>query len=101
MGVAEVGQRFTRRFFSLLWENPSQRKRWALRWRTEAAARDFAQDLSWEITASQQLSIAGPIAEDHAIPSSGAGRLHIPRETSECSIRIALVLDSKLAPRRP
>jgi hypothetical protein len=51
-GVAEVWQRFTRRFFSLLWENPAQRKRWALRWRTEAAARDLAHELSWEIAAS-------------------------------------------------
>jgi hypothetical protein len=51
-GVAEVWQRFTRRFFSRLWENPTQRKRWALRWRTEAAVRDLAQDLGWEIAAS-------------------------------------------------
>ncbi len=51
-GVAQVWQRFTRRFFSRLWENPAQRKRWALRWRNEAAARDLAQNLSWEIAAS-------------------------------------------------
>lgn len=50
-GVAEVWQRFTRRFFSQLWENPAQRKRWALRWRNEAAARDLAQHLGWEIAA--------------------------------------------------
>lgn len=51
-GVAEVWQRFTRRFFSLLWESPAQRRRWALRWRNEAAARDLAQELGWEIAAS-------------------------------------------------
>lgn len=112
-GVAQVWQRFTRRFFSRLWENPAQRKRWALRWRNEAAARDLAQDLGWEIAASldslipldalsstvrhavldefatgqqldrdldrgrhpdryRHLSVAGPIAEDRAIPSGGA-----------------------------
>jgi hypothetical protein len=48
-GVAEVWQRFTRRFFSYLWGNPAQRKRWALRWRTEAAARDLAEYLAWEV----------------------------------------------------
>lgn len=110
-GMAEVWQRFTRRFFSRLWENPAQRKRWALRWRNEAAARDLAQDLGWEIAAGldslvpldalartvrhavldefatgqqldrdldrdpdqhRHLSVAGPIAEDRAIPSGGA-----------------------------
>jgi len=112
-GVAEVWKRFTRRFFSQLWENPAQRKRWALRWRNEAAARDLAEDLGWEIAAGldslvpldalsstvrhavldefatgqqldrdldrgrhpdqyRHLSVAGPIAEDRAIPSGGA-----------------------------
>jgi hypothetical protein len=51
-GVAEIWSRFTRVFFSLLWERSESRKRWALRWRTEAAVRDVAEGLGWEVAAS-------------------------------------------------
>ncbi len=49
-GVAEVWTRFTRVFFSYLWERPAIRRRWALRWRTEKAAREVAESLGWEVT---------------------------------------------------
>jgi hypothetical protein len=51
-GVAEIWSRFTRSFFSRLWESPAVRKRWALRWRTEAAVRDIAEGLSWDVAVS-------------------------------------------------
>jgi hypothetical protein len=46
-GVADVWQRLTRVFFAAMWERPNLRKRWALRWRTENAVRDLAQELGW------------------------------------------------------
>jgi hypothetical protein len=52
VGVAEIWGRFTRVFFALLWERSAVRKRWALRWRTEAAVRDVAEGLGWEVAAS-------------------------------------------------
>ncbi len=52
VGIADIWGRFTRTFFALLWERSAVRKRWALRWRTEAAVRDIAEELSWEVAAS-------------------------------------------------
>jgi hypothetical protein len=52
VGVADIWARFTRSFFSRLWDRQNVRKRWALRWRTEAAVRDIAEDLGWEVAAS-------------------------------------------------
>lgn len=52
VGIAEVWGRFSRIFFSQLWERPSWRKRWALRWRTETAVREIAEYLSWTVAAS-------------------------------------------------
>ncbi|GAA4210814.1 hypothetical protein GCM10022252_79120 [Streptosporangium oxazolinicum] len=49
VGVAETWTRFSRNFFSLLWEHPTWRKRWALRWRTEASVQEIAEALSWEV----------------------------------------------------
>jgi hypothetical protein len=46
-GVAETWDRFSRIFFSALWENPDRRRRWALRWRNQAAVRDVAEGLAW------------------------------------------------------
>jgi hypothetical protein len=51
-GIAEVWTRFSRSFFAQLWERPTWRKRWALRWRTEAAVREVAETLSWEVAGS-------------------------------------------------
>ncbi|GLY80525.1 hypothetical protein [Actinoallomurus iriomotensis] len=50
-GIAEVWTRFSRSFFSQLWERPTWRKRWALRWRTESAVREIAETLSWDVAA--------------------------------------------------
>jgi len=44
-GVAESRDRFSRIFFSVLWENPGLRRRWALRWRNQAAVQDVAEKL--------------------------------------------------------
>jgi len=51
-GIAEVWDRFTRSFFSRLWDRPEARRRWALRWRNEDAVRGIAQDLAYEAAAS-------------------------------------------------
>ncbi len=51
VGVADIWGRYTRVFFALLWERSAIRKRWALRWRTEAAVRDVAEGLGWEVAA--------------------------------------------------
>ena len=51
-GIAELCDRFTRSFFSRLWDRPEARRRWALRWRNEDAVRSIAQDLAWEAAAS-------------------------------------------------
>lgn len=50
-GTAEVWERFSRSFFSRLWSS-GWRKRWTLRWRTEAAVKETADTLSWEVAAS-------------------------------------------------
>jgi hypothetical protein len=47
MGMAELWQWLIRVFYTDLWERPGMRKRWALRWRTEAAVHDIARDLGW------------------------------------------------------
>lgn len=52
IGITETWKRFSRTFFSLLWERQSFRKRWALRWRTETAVREIAEGLSWQVAAS-------------------------------------------------
>jgi len=51
-GMTEVWERFSRSFFTRMWESPEWRKRWALRWRNEASVRELAKDLSWEVAAS-------------------------------------------------
>ncbi|MET9669398.1 hypothetical protein ABZY19_29165 [Streptomyces sp. NPDC006475] len=49
IGAADVRQRFTRRFFNLLWERPDRRKSWALRHRTEASVHQVADELAWNV----------------------------------------------------
>ena len=62
-GITELWNRFTASFFSLLWDSPGRRKRWALRWRTETAVREIAEDLGWEVAASLDRIIpTGPLA---------------------------------------
>jgi len=52
VGLADLRDRFARTFYSSLWERPIVRKRWALRWRTEPAVRQVADDLGWLVAAS-------------------------------------------------
>jgi hypothetical protein len=62
-GITELWNRFTASFFSLLWDSPGRRKRWALRWRTETAVREIAEDLGWEVAANLDGIIpTGPLA---------------------------------------
>ncbi|WP_173094501.1 hypothetical protein [Actinomadura verrucosospora] len=53
-GTAELRKRFTKTFFSELWERPVVRKRWALRWRT-------AEYLLGEIVGEEVLSLGAEI----------------------------------------
>ncbi|MFC6087485.1 helix-turn-helix transcriptional regulator [Sphaerisporangium aureirubrum] len=52
IGVAELWTRFTRVFTSTMWENPDRRKRWALRWRTQHAVEQIAEELGWNVAIS-------------------------------------------------
>jgi hypothetical protein len=52
VGLTDLRNRFARMFYSSLWERPALRKRWALRWRTEPAVRQVADDLGWLVAAS-------------------------------------------------
>jgi hypothetical protein len=60
-GVVDLWQWFTRVFTDNLWNKPAIRKRWALRWRTEANVRDVAHDLGW--TAAGSLSRIVPMSD--------------------------------------
>jgi hypothetical protein len=60
-GIAELWGRYTQVFFSYLWAHPDNRKRWALRWRNEAAVRHIAEDLSWSVAGDLSSSNEGII----------------------------------------
>jgi hypothetical protein len=51
-GVRSLWDRFTRSFFSSLWENPQRRRAWSLRSRNEETVRTTAEGLAWEVAAS-------------------------------------------------
>lgn len=51
-GVTDIRRMFGRLFRARLWESPSIRKRWALRWRTESAVGELADGLSRDVAAS-------------------------------------------------
>ncbi|MGW5214332.1 hypothetical protein ACWEQO_24820 [Streptomyces sp. NPDC004051] len=51
IGLAELRQQLTRRFFGALWERPDWRKRWALRFRTEKAVQEVADELALSVAA--------------------------------------------------
>jgi len=51
-GLDDLWSRFSGWFYTRLWERPAVRKRWALRWRTEAAVREVADDLGWLVASS-------------------------------------------------
>ncbi len=48
-GKQAIRERFSSRFFSGMWDNPSIRKRWALRWRSPDTVRELADRLSLEV----------------------------------------------------
>lgn len=50
-GLAEIWATFTRLFKASLWDDPANRKRWALRWRTPAAVDEVARGLGWQVAA--------------------------------------------------
>lgn len=50
-GAAQVRDRFSESFFGTLWKRPDIRKRWVLRHRNEAAVREVADQLAWEVAA--------------------------------------------------
>ncbi|MDQ0847521.1 hypothetical protein QFZ68_007284 [Streptomyces sp. V1I6] len=49
LGATSIRERFTRTFLSVLWERPDRRKRWALRYRTEAAVHQVADELAFNV----------------------------------------------------
>jgi hypothetical protein len=51
-GLDDLWSRFSGSFYTRLWERPAVRKRWALRWRTETAVREVADDLGWLVASS-------------------------------------------------
>jgi hypothetical protein len=51
-GLDDLWSRFSGWFYTRLWERPAVRKRWALRWRTETAVREVADDLGWLVASS-------------------------------------------------
>lgn len=51
IGLSELRHRLSRRFFGALWERPDWRKRWALRFRTESAVKEIADDLALTVAA--------------------------------------------------
>jgi hypothetical protein len=63
VGIADVWSRFTRMFFSALWDNPGRRKRWALRWRNQADVRELAEGLGWYVAASVEEGKVIPIGD--------------------------------------
>ncbi|MEU8138627.1 hypothetical protein [Streptodolium elevatio] len=50
-GAAEVHARYTAQFTNLLWDNPTRRRMWALRHRTQTAAAALADELAWNVAA--------------------------------------------------
>ncbi|MGW7210033.1 hypothetical protein [Streptomyces sp. NPDC054837] len=49
IGLSELRQSLARRFLGALWERPDWRKRWALRFRTESAVHEIADDLALSV----------------------------------------------------
>lgn len=52
VGVNDIWKRFSRIFFNALWKNPDQRRRFALRWRTQAMVQALADNLGWDVAAN-------------------------------------------------
>lgn len=50
-GIAALWQRLTRTFVIDLWDDPTVRRRWALRWRTKTSVGQVAERLGWSVAA--------------------------------------------------
>jgi hypothetical protein len=87
-GIADVWHRFTQAFFSALWDNPAQRKRWALRWRTPAAARELAGTLGWYVAEGLDAGEIVPLHDlattiSHAVLDELAAGQQLAQELAE------------------
>jgi hypothetical protein len=99
-GVAEVWTRFTRVFTSTLWENPERRKRWALRWRTQHAIGQVAEELGWDVAADLDAIIPSEdlaVTIRHAILDEFAYGQQLDRNIREHR-RKRPILNGKLTP---
>ncbi|MGC0334885.1 hypothetical protein RKD23_007962 [Streptomyces sp. SAI-170] len=65
IGLSELRQRLSRRFFGALWERPDRRKRWALRFRTENAVHEIADELALTVAAD-----TGDIIDTHDLAAT-------------------------------
>lgn len=77
IGVAEVQNLFGDIFYSSLWDNPSQRRRWTLRWCNEPNVRDLAECLARQVAVGvEQIVPMRPLAATvaHAILDELADR---------------------------
>ncbi|PSK96245.1 hypothetical protein CLV63_112127 [Murinocardiopsis flavida] len=52
VGAQRIQERFHASFTAQLWDNPDQRKRWALRHRTKDEVERTAQELAWSVAVS-------------------------------------------------
>jgi hypothetical protein len=91
-GIAEIWNRFTRAFFTHLWERPAVRRRWALRWRNETAVRGIAESLGWEAAASMGSLIPaydlGTTVRLAVVDEFATGQ-QLHRETGDKTLRLA------------
>lgn len=89
-----VWNRFTRVFFAYLWDRPSVRRRWALRWRNEKAVRDIAESLGWEVAGSVDSLIPAydlGTTVQHAVLDEFARGQHDQGQTGGKTLRVASV----------
>lgn len=85
-GKAELWQRFTQMFLLRLWEQPTLRRRWALRWRTEPAVRQVAEGLGWDVAASLDWIVPMPqlgTTIEYAILGDLAGQQAVTRSLNQ------------------
>ena len=90
VGLADLRSPFARIFYSYLWEPPAIRKRWALRWRTEAAVRDVADDLGWTVAANLRdiiLLDALSMTIEHAVLDDLANGKQLDNDIHEMRLR--------------
>jgi hypothetical protein len=100
VGAAELQNLFSDIFHSSLWDNPSQRRRWALRWRNEPNVRDVAKGLARQVAVGvEQIVPMRPLAATvaHAILDELATGQDVLRGTSS-GVRAAAAVDGRTDP---